>query len=109
MSEAFKKKTRFQSIQYSHQPNNTDSIASLLKQELSFNRTSWVLLAMFLVTLCAIILIRWDLFLDDYNAVGIDWLLIGIFTVMGTILIAGANLKKDLYIIICAAFGGLFI
>jgi hypothetical protein len=109
MSEAFKKKTCFQSIQYSHQQNHTDSIASLLKQELSFNRTSWVLLAMFLVTLSAIILIRWDLFMDYYNAVGIDWLLIGIFTVMGTILIAGANLKKDVYIIICATFGGLFI
>lgn len=104
-----KKKTPFQSIQYSHQSNNTDSITSLLKQELSFNRTSWVLLAMFLVTLAVIILIRWDLFMDYYNAVGVDWLLIGIFTVMGTILIAGANLNKDIYIIVSATIGGLII
>ncbi len=99
----------FRSIQYSHDPKNTDSIAILIKKELAFNRTSWILLAMFLVTLKSIIGIRLDLFMDYYNRVGIDWLLFGIFAVMGTILIAGANLKKDIYIIISASIGGLMI
>lgn len=104
-----KKDTRFQSIQYSHDPNNKESVSGLLEKELAFNRTSWILLAMFIVTLTTIILIRLDLFMDYYKVAGLDWLLIAIFAVMGAILIAGANLKKDIYIIIAASIGGLVI
>ena len=97
------------SEQYRYDPDNTDSVAQLLKKELSFNRTSLALLGLLLVTLFSIMFIRWDLYIEYYRLVGIDWLLWGIFVVMGITLMAGANLKKDSFIIISAALFGLGI
>lgn len=84
---------------------------------LRWNRTSYALLSMFLLTLFVIGYIWWPL-AEEYLAlfnpqipwwVQFDWLLLGIFLVMTVLLMCGADIKRDALIVLVGTVGGLVI
>lgn len=84
---------------------------------LGWTRSSTTLMAIFLLTVGLIIYIWWPLaeeYLSQVDWSGpwwryIDWLLIGIFAVMSLLIMAGADLKADLGIVLIGLAGGLVI
>jgi hypothetical protein len=84
---------------------------------LRWNRTSYFLLSLFLAVIALIIVVWWPLAQDylgqinpDYPVwVQVDWLLIGIFLVMSILIMCGADLRTDSWIIFVATLGGLTI
>lgn len=84
---------------------------------LAWTRHSLYLLSAFLLTIGLIIYIWWPL-AQEYLAyidwkgpwwLYFDWLLIGIFLVMSLLIMAGADLRRDTWIILVGTFGGLTI
>lgn len=88
-----------------------------LPQILGWNRTSYVLMSSFILLLFIIGYVWWPLieeYLSTYNPnypfwVQLDWLLLSIFLVMSLLLMAKADIKKDLPIIFVGLAGGLVI
>jgi hypothetical protein len=84
---------------------------------LRWNRTSYFLLSMFLAVIALIIVVWWPLAEDYLGQVNpdyplwmqVDWLLIGIFLFMSVLIMCGADLRADSWIVLVAAFGGLTI
>jgi hypothetical protein len=84
---------------------------------LRWNRTSYFLLSLFLATIALIIAVWWPLaedYLGSFNPeypvwVQVDWLLIGIFMVMSLLIMSGADLRTDAWIVFVATLGGLTI
>lgn len=84
---------------------------------LRWNRTSYALLSMFLLTLFVIGYVWWPL-AEEYLAlfnprlpwwVQFDWLLLGIFLVMTILIMCGADLQRDALIVFVGLVGGLVI
>ena len=94
-------------------PTNTFNLVRLLR----WNRTSYLLLSSFFVLLILIGYVWWPLleaYLATYNPslpfwLQFDWLLLGDFLVMTLLIMADANLRKDLPIIAIGFAGGLVI
>jgi hypothetical protein len=90
---------------------------SRIPAALRWNRTSYFLLSAFLATVALIIAVWWPLaadYIGQFNPtypvwVQVDWLLIGIFLVMSILIMMGADLRTDAWIVLVAAFGGLTI
>jgi len=88
-----------------------------LTAALGWTRSSYVLLSIFLATLIVIGVVWWPLveaYLATYNPdysmwVQIDWLLLGNFLLMSTLIMAGADLKTDFFIMLIGLGGGLAI
>lgn len=88
-----------------------------LRSELRFTRSSTYLMSAFALTLFVLGYVWWPLaeeYLNQVNWQGrwwlqIDWLLIGIFLFMSFLLMAGANLRRDVTIIFVGFIGGLVI
>ena len=89
-----------------------------LSNTLNWTRDSLIMLIGFLITVSAIAAIWWELYLEvlDYiRTTGIhwtefiDWLLIGIFIAMSLLITSGADLKKDIWIVLIGLGGGLVI
>lgn len=84
---------------------------------LGWNRTSYIFLSMFFVLLFVIGYVWWPLVTDylstydpDYPFwVQMDWLLLFDFLVMSLLIMAGADFKKDLPIVLVGLAGGLVI
>ena len=84
---------------------------------LRWNRTSYFLLSMFLAVIALIIVVWWPLAEDYLGQVNpeypiwmqVDWLLIGIFLVMSILIMCGADLRTDAWIVFVATLGGLTI
>lgn len=85
--------------------------------QLCWTRSSYVLLSVFLTILFLIGVVWWPL-VADYLAsadptrplwVQLDWLLLGIFTVMSLLIMARADLKSDVLIVMVGLAGGLVI
>jgi hypothetical protein len=84
---------------------------------LRWNRTSYFLLSLFLAVIALIIVVWWPLAQDYLGQVNpdypiwrqVDWLLIGIFLVMSILIMCGADLRTDAWIIFVATLGGLTI
>jgi hypothetical protein len=84
---------------------------------LRWNKTSYFLLSLFLAVIALIIVVWWPLAQEYLGSVNpdypiwaqIDWLLIGIFLVMSLLIMSGADLRTDAWIILVATFGGLTI
>ncbi len=84
---------------------------------LRWNRASYYLLSALLFTIFLIIYIWWPLasaYLSYIDWQGpwwlyIDWLLIGIFFVMSTLIMIGADLRRDILIVFVGILGGLAI
>jgi len=85
-----------------------------LTQILGWNRTSYVLMSSFALLLFIIGNVWWPLveeYLSTYNPdlpfwMQFDWLLLSIFLVMSLLLMAKADIKKDLPIIFVGLVGG---
>lgn len=88
-----------------------------LPQILGWNRTSYMLMSSFVLLLFIIGYVWWPLieeYISTYNPnfpiwVQFDWLLLSIFLVMSLLLMAKADFKKDLPIILVGLVGGLVI
>src|SRR3972149_11366940 len=82
-----------------------------------WNRASYLLLSIFFATIVVIGTVWWPL-LSDYAASfdpdvawwrQVDWLLLGIFTVMSLLIMARADLKRDALTVGVGLAGGLVI
>jgi hypothetical protein len=84
---------------------------------LGWTRSSYVMLSIFLATLIVIGVVWWPLvraYLATYNPnhsvwVQIDWLLLGNFLLISVLIMAGADLNTDLFIMLIGLGGGLAI
>lgn len=100
------------------QPQQTiKSSSRSLAAEFGWTRSSYYLLSAFVATLFLLSYVWWPLateYLEQFDASQslwrqIDWLLIGIFLVMTVLIMAGANLRKDFWILSVGLAGGLVI
>ena len=97
--------------------DNTSKLPKTIPQILGWNQTSYLLMSSFVLLLFVIGYVWWPLveeYISTYNPdlpfwVQFDWLLLSIFLVMSLLIMAKADIKKDLPIIIVGLFGGLVI
>jgi hypothetical protein len=88
-----------------------------LTTALGWTRSSYIMLSIFLTTLVVIGVVWWPLvkaYLATYDPdypvwMQIDWLLLGNFLLMSVLIMAGADLKTDLFILLVGLGGGLAI
>ncbi len=88
-----------------------------LKTNLALTRSSYLLLSLFLVTLLMLAYVWWPLAKEYLSLIDwarplwkqIDWLLIGIFVVMTLLIMVGADLRQDFWILLVGLAGGLVI
>jgi hypothetical protein len=92
-------------------------MTALARKYLGWNRASYTLLSLFLVTVLVILYAWWPL-AQDYLAlfnpnypwwVQFDWLLLGVFAAMSLLIMAGADLRSDALIVAVGLAGGLVI
>jgi hypothetical protein len=84
---------------------------------LSWTRASYTLMSAFIAIILLIIVVWWPM-VEEYLGyfdprypfwVQVDWLLLGIFAVMSLLIMAGADLKVDAWIVLVGLCGGLVI
>ena len=88
-----------------------------LGRRLGWTRSSYAMLSAFAAVLLLIIIVWWPLvqqYFSTYDPafpfwVQTDWLLLGIFLVMSLLIMAGADLKSDAWIVVVGMAGGLVI
>lgn len=88
-----------------------------LAGEFGWTRSSYTLLSVFLATLFLLTYVWWPLaeeYLDQIDVSQslwrqIDWLLIGIFLAMSALIMAGADIGQDAWILLVGLAGGLAI
>ena len=88
-----------------------------LAASLGWTRASYTLLSVFVAVILLIVVVWWPMVVDYAGAfdprysiwVQLDWLLLGIFVVMSVLIMAGANLKTDAWIVLVGLCGGLAI
>ena len=108
-----KVKNGYAKIKGMESPENPPSFA----RRLGWNRTSYVLMSGFVLLLGVIAYVWWPLvteYLATYNPaypwwMQVDWLLLGIFAAMSLLLMAGADVRLDLPIVVVGLVGGLVI
>ena len=96
---------------------NKESWMLRLTHFMGWTRFSYTLFSLFVVILLLIVIVWWPLVTDYFSQINpdypiwiqLDWLLIGIFAFMSLAIMAGANLKRDAYIVFVGIFGGLVI
>ena len=84
---------------------------------LGFTKSSSTLMSIFIMVILLILIVWWPLaeeyfsyFDPNYPVIyQLDWLLIGIFLVMSLLIMAGADIKKDIWIVLVGLGGGLLI
>ncbi|NPV87705.1 MAG: hypothetical protein HPY45_17035 [Anaerolineae bacterium] len=89
----------------------------MLKRYLRWNRTSYYMMSAFVALLFLIGYIWWPLVVEYLNTFNpeipiwwqIDWLLLGNFAAMSLLIMANANIKTDLPIVLVGFAGGLVI
>jgi len=100
-----------------HYPSQGFSLLKQLTALLGWTRSSYYLMSAFVAIIFLIIIVWWPLaeeylsYIDNHYPIWlqIDWLLLGIFAVMSLLIMAGANIKADAWIVIVGLFGGLVI
>jgi hypothetical protein len=88
-----------------------------LPRRLGWTRASYYLMSGFLLAIALIMYVWWPLVVEYWSTYNpevpfwrqFDWLLVGIFAFMSLMIMAGADLKKDLPMIVIGLFGGLVI
>ncbi|MBT3390969.1 MAG: hypothetical protein HN413_11230 [Chloroflexi bacterium] len=98
-------------------PKTKQSIPRRVAAALGWTRASYYLMSVFLLTVFLIVYVWWPLAeaylaLIDWSGPWwryFDWLLIGIFLVMSLLIMAGADLRKDVWIVFVGMVGGLVI
>ncbi len=96
---------------------NKSPNSKTIPQFLGWNRTSYVMMSSFLLLIFVIGYVWWPLleeYISTYNPnlpfwIQFDWLLLGIFLVMSLLIMAKADVKKDLMIVFVGLVGGLVI
>jgi len=96
---------------------NKSPNSKTIPQFLGWNRTSYVMMSSFLLLIFVIGYVWWPLleeYISTYNPdlpfwIQFDWLLLGIFLVMSLLIMAKADVKKDLPIVFVGLVGGLVI
>ncbi len=99
------------------QPNPPPSPRRRLAESLGWTRSSKYLMSAFLATLGLLAYVWWPLAEEYLSYVDwsrplwnqFDWLLIGIFVVMSLLIMAGADLRPDSWILLVGLTGGLVI
>jgi hypothetical protein len=97
-------------------PNSSNLIQRFVRM-MRWTRSSYVILGILMLTVFVIIYVWWPLaqmVLSYINWEGdwwryMDWLLVGIFLFMSLTIMAGADLRRDAFIILVGAVGGLVI
>jgi MFS family permease len=97
--------------------NETSKMVKTIPQLLGWNRTSYMLMSSFFLLLFVIGYVWWPLieeYVSTYNPdiplwVQLDWLLLSIFLLMSLLIMAKADIRKDVPIIIVGLLGGLVI
>ncbi len=97
------------------QPELTSS--KIIKPRRKLSRASYTLLSAFLAVILLTIIVWWPLveeYVGYFNPAiplwrQLDWLLIGIFLFMSTMIMIKADLKVDAWIVLVGIFGGLSI
>jgi hypothetical protein len=93
------------------------SVRERLAATLAWTPASFALLSTFSVIVLLVMIVWWPL-VKDYLATAnssypiwqqMDWLLVSIFAVMSLLIMAGANLKMDAWIVVVGMAGGLAI
>ena len=88
-----------------------------LTAKFGWTRSSYVLLSLFLLTVLLLAFVWWPL-AEEYLAYidwskpvwgQLDWLLIGLFLVMSLLIMSGADLRRDAWILMVGLAGGLVI
>jgi hypothetical protein len=82
-----------------------------------WTRTSYYFFSAFVAIILLIIIVWWPLVVEYFAQINpaypiwiqLDWLLIGIFLLMSLAIMAGADFKRDAYIVLIGIFGGLVI
>ena len=98
-------------------PKENTRISKSIPQILGWNKTSYVMMSSFLLLIFIIGYVWWPLledYISTYNPdlpfwIQFDWLLLGIFLVMSLLIMAKADLKIDLPIVLVGLVGGLVI
>jgi len=88
-----------------------------LADEFGWTRSSYTLLSIFLATIFLLTYVWWPLaeeYLEQIDVSQslwrqIDWLLIGIFLAMSALIMAGADIRQDAWILVVGLAGGLVI
>ncbi len=84
---------------------------------LAWNKASYALLSLFVFTVLLILYV-WQPLVEEYMALfdpaypvwkQIDWLLVGIFAFMSLLIMAGADLRRDAWVVLVGLVGGLVI
>ncbi|KAA3645391.1 MAG: hypothetical protein DWQ07_13055 [Chloroflexi bacterium] len=96
---------------------NLKNILKRISSTLGWTRASYTIMSIFLLVIFLIMYIWWPLVVEywaQYNPnypfwIQFDWLLLGIFAFMSLMIMAGADFRKDLPIIVIGLFGGLVI
>ncbi len=91
--------------------------ASWLSRRLGWTRSSYMMLSGFVAIIALIMVVWWPLvtqYVASYDPAypfwrQMDWLLLGIFLVMSLLIMAGADLKTDVWIVLVGMAGGLAI
>lgn len=84
---------------------------------LGWNRTSYWLMSSFILLVLLIVYAWWPLVVEYWAAydpaypfwMQFDWLLLGIFAAMSLLIMAGADLRRDILIVLVGFAGGLVI
>jgi len=88
-----------------------------LPRRLGWTRASYYLMSGFILAIALIMYVWWPLVVEYWASYNpdypfwkqFDWLLLGIFGLMSLLIMAGANIKKDLPMIAIGLVGGLVI
>lgn len=93
------------------------SFLKTIQTTLGWTRTSYALVSGFSAVVSLIIVVWWPLVVDYFSQVDpnypiwiqLDWLLLGLFAFMSLVIMAGADLKRDAWIVFIGLCGGLVI
>ncbi|MBN1178959.1 MAG: hypothetical protein JXD18_07095 [Anaerolineae bacterium] len=99
------------------QNKSTTTIWQHIAAALGWTRSSYFLVSAFVATVAVIVIVWWPLLEDALSYFDphrpwwtqFDWLLLGDFAVMSLLIMAGANLKADAYVVLVGLAGGLVI
>jgi hypothetical protein len=88
-----------------------------VRRELKWTRSSYAMMSAFLLIITLIVVVWWPLVVDYVSTYNpqipfwrqFDWLLLGIFAGMSMLIMAGADLKADVWMVLVGLAGGLAI
>lgn len=101
-------------------PDQSAKISSIFQKilkQLHWTRASYALMSAFVAIILLIMIVWWPLVVDYFSQINpavpiwrqLDGLLIGIFLVMSALIMTGADIRKDIWVVLVGVAGGLVI